>query len=199
MLLKNAGGLLPLDGTKPLRILITGPSADEIYCQLGDYTPPVRSESGATVRQGLEEWLRRRGGPAELTFRPGCDRFAPSPELVDDAAKAAGEADVIVAALGGTSSRFCGGDFLDNGALADQSAVSMDCGENVDAALLRLPGDQMTLLRRLRRLLRRDLLLLLSRSHWRRGAGEAAVRGAVSSRPSAGLSAGPCGAAAGVL
>ncbi len=150
VLLKNAGGLLPLDGTKPLRILLTGPSADEIYCQLGDYTPPVRSESGATVRQGLEGWLRRRGGPAELTFRPGCDRFAPSPELVDDAAKAAGEADVIVAALGGTSSRFCGGDFLDNGALADQSAVSMDCGENVDAALLRLPGDQMTLLRRLR-------------------------------------------------
>ncbi len=39
MLLKNEGNLLPLDGTKPLRLLVTGPNADEIYSQLGDYTP----------------------------------------------------------------------------------------------------------------------------------------------------------------
>ena len=149
-LLKNAGNLLPLDGTKPLRILLTGPGADDLYGQLGDYTPPVRPEAGVTFRQGLERWLERAGSPAALTFRAGCRRFAPSPELLAQAERAAREADVIVAVLGGSSSRFNGGTFQDNGALADQETASMDCGENVDAALLRLPGDQLELLRRLR-------------------------------------------------
>ena len=149
-LLKNAGNLLPLDGTKPLRILLTGPGADDLYGQLGDYTPPVRPEAGVTFRQGLERRLERGGSPAALTFRAGCRRFAPSPELLAQAEWAAREADVIVAVLGGSSSRFSGGTFQDNGALADQKTASMDCGENVDAALLRLPGDQLELLRRLR-------------------------------------------------
>ena len=149
-LLKNAGNLLPLDGTKPLRILLTGPGADDLYGQLGDYTPPVRPEAGVTFRQGLERRLERGGSPAALTFRAGCRRFAPSPELLAQAERAAREADVIVAVLGGSSSRFSGGTFQDNGALADQETASMDCGENVDAALLRLPGDQLELLRRLR-------------------------------------------------
>ncbi len=149
-LLKNAGNLLPLDGRKPLRILLTGPGADDLYGQLGDYTPPVRPEAGVTFRQGLERWLERGGSPAALTFRAGCRRFAPSPELLAQAEWAAREADVIVAVLGGSSSRFSGGTFQDNGALADQETASMDCGENVDAALLRLPGDQLELLRRLR-------------------------------------------------
>ena len=33
VLLKNEQNLLPLDGTKPLRLLVTGPNADDIYCQ----------------------------------------------------------------------------------------------------------------------------------------------------------------------
>lgn len=150
VLLKNAGGLLPLDGGRPLRILLTGPSADDLYAQLGDYTPPVRPGAGVTVRQGLERWIRETGSPAELTYHPGCPRFGSDPERMERAARAAGEADVILAVLGGTSSRFGGGKFQDNGALADQEAVSMDCGENVDSALLRLPGDQLRLLARLR-------------------------------------------------
>lgn len=150
VLLKNEGGLLPLDGTKPLRLLLTGPNADDLYCQLGDYTPPVRPGTGATIRQGLERWLRRNGSPVELIFSPGCPRFASDPDMLLQAERAAADADVIVAALGGTSSRFEGGVFQDNGALADQAEAGMDCGENVDAALLRLPGDQLELLRRLR-------------------------------------------------
>ena len=150
VLLKNAGNLLPLDGTKPLRILLTGPGAGDLYGQLGDYTPPIRPEAGVTVRRGLEEWIRRKGSPAALACLPGCRRFGPSPELLAQAEQAAGAADVVIAVLGGTSSRFEGGRFQDNGALADQEEASMDCGENVDAALLRLPGDQLELLRRLR-------------------------------------------------
>lgn len=150
VLLKNGGGLLPLDGTKRLRVLLTGPNADDLYCQLGDYTPPVRPGAGTTVRQGLERWIQANESPVELSCRPGCSRFGASSPQLEEAAWAAGEADVVLAVLGGTSSRFGGGAFQDNGALADQEEVSMDCGENVDAGLLRLPGAQLELLRRLK-------------------------------------------------
>ena len=63
---------------------------------------------------------------------------------------AAREADVVVAVLGGTSSRFAGGEFHDNGALKVQDVATMDCGENVDASCLDLPGEQLTLLTRLK-------------------------------------------------
>lgn len=150
VLLKNGGGLLPLDGKKRLRILLAGPNADDLYGQLGDYTPPVRPGKGTTVRQGLERWIQAHESPVELSYRPGCSRFGPSSQQLEEAAWAAGEADVILAVLGGTSSRFGGGAFQDNGALADQEEVSMDCGENVDTGQLKLPGAQLELLRRLK-------------------------------------------------
>ncbi|MDE7261282.1 MAG: glycoside hydrolase family 3 C-terminal domain-containing protein, partial [Oscillospiraceae bacterium] len=150
VLLRNSGDILPLDGRKPLRVLLTGPNADDLYAQLGDYTPPVRPGAGVTVRQGLEKWIQANDSPVELTCCPGCDRFAPSWDLMAQAERAAREADVIVAVLGGSSSRFDGGKFKDNGALEDQDRITMDCGENVDAALLRLPGQQLELLWRLK-------------------------------------------------
>ena len=150
VLLKNRGDLLPLAGDKPLRVLVTGPNADDLYAQLGDYTPPVRPGAGVTVRRGLEAWVQANHSPVELRYCPGCHRFTPSPDQLDQAVEAAREADVVVAVLGGTSSRFDGGTFKDNGALEDQERLAMDCGENVDAALLRLPGDQLALLRRLK-------------------------------------------------
>lgn len=148
VLLKNAGNLLPLDGTKPLRLLVTGPNADDIYCQLGDYTPPVRPEAGVTVRKGLEQWAA--GTPVQITYAPGCPAFASDPDRIEQAVAAAREADVIVAVLGGTSSRFGGGEFHNNGALKAQDIATMDCGENVDTSRLELPGDQLRLLDRLK-------------------------------------------------
>lgn len=88
MLLKNEGNLLPLDGTKPLRLLVTGPNADEIYSQLGDYTPPVRPASGVTVRRGLEQWAA--GTPVQVSYAPGCPAFATDPEMIGEAVAAAG-------------------------------------------------------------------------------------------------------------
>lgn len=150
VLLKNSGRLLPLDGKKRLRVLLTGPGADDLYGQLGDYTPPVRPGGGITVRQGLERWIQTHESPVELSCRSGCLRFGQSSAHLAEAAWAAGEADVVLAVLGGTSSRFGGGAFQSNGALADQEEITMDCGENVDAGLLRLPGTQLELLRRLK-------------------------------------------------
>ena len=66
--------------------------------------------------------------------------FGSDPDLMEQAVEAAQEADVIVAVLGGTSSRFGGGEFHNNGALKAQDMATMDCGENVDTSRLELPG-----------------------------------------------------------
>ncbi len=147
ILLKNEGNLLPLSSDKPLRLFLTGPNADEIYNQMGDYTPPIRPETGITVRKGLE--TRLAGTQVTLTYAPGCPNFAVNEEMFTGAVEKSKDCDVIVAVLGGTSSRFTGGEFLENGALKNQNVASMDCGENVDTMTLELPGQQLELLKQL--------------------------------------------------
>lgn len=148
VLLKNEG-VLPLGTEKPLRLALIGPNADAMYNQLGDYTPPVREGFGTTPKTGLEQYLR--GKPVELVYRRGCPMFVSDPQELREAADAAAGCDVIVAVVGGSSSRFgAAGEFDSNGAMKSQHAVTMDCGENVDAAQLQLPGDQIELLRQLK-------------------------------------------------
>lgn len=53
VLLKNTG-VLPLAKTVK-KILVLGPSADEIYRMLGDYTPPVEENECYTLLKGLKE------------------------------------------------------------------------------------------------------------------------------------------------
>ena len=143
VLLKN-DGVLPLSKEKPMKLGLFGPNADAIYNQLGDYTPPVRPESGITPKKGLETLLD--GTPVELVYHPGCGMFEEYPDLVG-AMEAAKDCDALVLCLGGSSSRFAAaGEFDSNGAMKSQSAVTMDCGENVDDCLLSLPGRQIELL-----------------------------------------------------
>ena len=138
VLLKNKG-CLPLTSG---RVGLTGPNADAIYNQLGDYTPPLRPGTGVTVKQGME----RR---SQVVYHPGCPLFGGGDRTVEEALAALADCDTVVAVLGGTSSRFAGGDFDTNGALKHQTDVTMDCGENVDDCRLTLPGDQLRLLRAL--------------------------------------------------
>ena len=138
VLLKNKG-CLPLTSG---RVGLTGPNADAIYNQLGDYTPPLRPGTGVTVKQGME----RR---SQVVYHPGCPLFGSGDRTVEEALAALADCDTVVAVLGGTSSRFAGGDFDTNGALKHQTDVTMDCGENVDDCRLTLPGDQLRLLRAL--------------------------------------------------
>ena len=56
VLLKN-DGVLPLCAQTTGKILVTGPNADALYNQLGDYTPPLRETEGTTVLQGLSQAL----------------------------------------------------------------------------------------------------------------------------------------------
>ena len=77
--------------------------------------------------------------------------FGSDPAMLDGAVETARDADVIVAVVGGSSSRFAAvGEFDTNGAMKSQSAITMDCGENVASASLVLPGDQIALLTRLK-------------------------------------------------
>ena len=144
VLLKNSG-VLPL--SRQQKIALIGPNADALYNQLGDYTPPQREGKGITPRQGLE------ASGAKFVYHPGCPMFCSDGAMMEGALEAAKEADVIVACLGGSSSRFAvQGEFDTNGAMKSQSAITMDCGENVDSASLLLPGDQLKLLKELKAL-----------------------------------------------
>ena len=153
VLLKNEKNLLPL----PIagRIGLTGPNADAIYNQLGDYTPPQRPGSGITIRGGLEAM----GVP--FVYAPGCPLFGGGGEAVKSALQDFAECDIVIAAVGGSSSRFAGGTFLNNGALDAQSMQTMDCGENVDAANLTLPGEQLRLLEAIHRSGKRLVTVLI--------------------------------------
>ena len=144
VLLKNSG-ILPLSTERPMKLALVGPNADAIYNQLGDYTPPIRPETGYTVCRGLEELLQ--GTNVELQYHPGCPMFECDYDMVHSAVEMAKDCDVIINVVGGSSSRFAvQGEFDTNGAMKKQSAITMDCGENVDNSSLQLPGAQMALL-----------------------------------------------------
>ena len=66
ILLKNEG-ILPLkNDTK--KIAVIGPNADEIYNQLGDYTPFQQEDKVITVLQGITALA----GEAEVAYEKGC-------------------------------------------------------------------------------------------------------------------------------
>ena len=150
VLLKNEGGLLPLNVAEPLRLVMAGPNADAIYNQLGDYTPPIRKGVGSTPLHGMLDFIAKNEGEAELRFCRGCRGFAHDDLLLNQAVNLARESDVAIVVLGGTSSRFTKAEFDANGALKRQDVITMDCGENVDDAHIRLPGGQLELLRKLK-------------------------------------------------
>lgn len=140
VLLKN-DGILPLKKEKGKRVAVIGPNADNLYNQLGDYTPAQREGAGVTVLQGLREAL----GEENVRYAPGCAVCGEDRSGISDAVKAAGESDLVVLVLGGSSSRFAGARFDINGAAIMDGPVQMDCGEGVDVTDLSLPGVQKEL------------------------------------------------------
>jgi beta-glucosidase len=138
VLLKNDKNLLPLKvDTK--KIAVIGPAADDIYLQLGDYTPPVQPESSITLWEGLRQAVPSN---VEMVRATGCGIRGGSQEEFDEAISLAKSSDIVILALGGSSSRFSGARFDINGAAIHADDVYMDCGEGVDSASLSLPGLQ---------------------------------------------------------
>lgn len=146
VLLKNEGDFLPLTRKKQTRVAVIGPNTDDIYAQMGDYTPPVREGKTVTVRQGME---RFGGEHMVVRYARGCGVFDGTDEELLEAQKLAEESDVVVLVLGGSSSRFSRVRFDTNGAaIVGGEPGEMDCGEGVDCAGLRLCGRQEELFER---------------------------------------------------
>lgn len=129
--------MLPLKGDK-LKIAVIGPNADNIYNQLGDYTAVQRENQCVTLLEGL----RNEFGTENVIFAQGCTIGGDDCSGIPYAVEAAKNSDVVILALGGSSSRFAGVRFTTNGAIVLDGPVQMDCGEGVDSASLRLPGVQ---------------------------------------------------------
>ncbi|QHQ61803.1 beta-glucosidase [Anaerocolumna sedimenticola] len=142
VLLKNTNHTLPLNINNLRSIAVIGPNADEIYHQLGDYTPPINHNDGVTVLQGIKDYIQKNNCSVEIKFHKGCGLFEGTEESIREAAKLAETSDCTILVLGGSSSRFGGAHFDSNGAAKISNISDMDCGEGVDSADLRLPGLQ---------------------------------------------------------
>lgn len=135
------------------RLVVTGPNADAIYSQIGDYSPPLREGEGVTVLKGILSVCR----DWEVSYAPGCHLRDGSREMTGDAVRLLQKSDVAVCVLGTSSSRFGGAVFDRNGAAmtqgmdmaAQNQGPSMDCGEGMDCGDMALPEAQIRLLKAL--------------------------------------------------
>lgn len=50
------------------KIAVVGPNADDLYNQLGDYTPPLRRDDGITVLDGMKLIFKE----SDIRFSQGC-------------------------------------------------------------------------------------------------------------------------------
>lgn len=151
VLLKNEGGLLPLQDLKTIAVI--GPNANQARNLLGDYSHPAhvdnllyrRPELAAVLRSAREpdrpmngsvqissvlEAIQTQVAPGtRVLFAPGCEINSADRTGFEQAIKAAGEAEVAILVVG------------------DKSGLTPDCtcGESRDRAELGLPGIQQEL------------------------------------------------------
>lgn len=140
VLLKN-NGLLPLDSHNHLNIALIGPNANNLYNQLGDYSPFKREKQGITIKQAMETRLKS----TQLYYTKGSEVVTTSKQMISEAVSVAEKADVIILAIGGSSTRDFQTSFDLNGAAIDGS-IHMTSGENIDVADLSLPEAQLELI-----------------------------------------------------
>ena len=159
VLLKNERQVLPLkDHYK--KIALIGYHAADRYAMLGDYTPPMPESSCVTVLSGMKNEAPE-GVSVEYAMGSGFNQ-ADGAEL-EKALKLAIESDVIVVAAGGSSSRFGGAVFDENGAVSKESgSLSMDCGEGMDSAMCHIPAAQEELILELSKLGKPLVVLLIA-------------------------------------
>lgn len=96
VLLKNEGGLLPLDRARVRRIAVVGPNADDALNQLGDYTAKKVLQPVTTVLAGI----RAAAPKAVVTHVKGCDVVGDAVDEIAKARAAAAASDVAVVVVG---------------------------------------------------------------------------------------------------
>ncbi len=142
VLLKNEDNILPINPNKKLKIAVIGPNGNDIYNQLGDYTPYIKEEDGVTILKGIKNFVKNNNLNIEVNYLKGCNILDNSFENIEESVELAKNSDLVILALGGSSSRFGEVTFDSNGAAIANSKVAMDCGEGMDCANLELPGKQ---------------------------------------------------------
>lgn len=98
ILLKNEGGLLPLDINSLKSIAVIGPNADQV--QYGDYSYTRDNRSGVTILEGLKQ---KPGDKVQLRYAKGCEITGNDRSGIAEAVEAAEKNDVAVVVLGETS------------------------------------------------------------------------------------------------
>lgn len=148
VLLENKKQVLPL-AKKGIRVAVIGPNADNQYNQLGDYTAPQREESIITVLEGISAKI----GKENVVYEKGCAIRDTTQTNIAAAVKAAQSADVTVVVVGGSSARDFKTSYQATGAAtaSKESVSDMESGEGFDRMSLDLMGDQLKLLKALRK------------------------------------------------
>jgi len=144
VLVKNEQNILPIPMDK--KIAVIGPNADNLYNLLGDYTPFKAKGVGVTILEGIEKIFSNK-----VSYALGSMLTEPVADGIEQALDVAKNADVIVVALGGCSTRDFSTTFDDNGA-ALTGSNEMTCGENMDLSDISLPKPQLELVRALKTL-----------------------------------------------
>jgi beta-glucosidase len=98
ILLRNAGGLLPLDPATVRSLAVIGPNADQV--QFGDYAPSKSNADGVSVLQGLRSLV---GDRVQLHYAKGCSLVGRSTDGFAEAIAAAEQSDVAIVVIGDTS------------------------------------------------------------------------------------------------
>ena len=133
VLLKN-DGLLPIHLKKGMKILITGPNANN-HSILGDWSLPQPAENVITIFEGVQQVA---GPKATVTFfNSGEDLFHIKDSQIKKAGELAKQADLTIVVVGSRSLQ-----------LLNQQKTS---GENVDRAHIRLFGKQRQLVKAIQR------------------------------------------------
>jgi beta-glucosidase len=96
VLLKNEGGLLPLDRARVREVAVIGPNADDPLNQLGDYTADEVLQDVVTVLEGV----RAAAPQATVTHVRGCDVLGTAVDEIAKARQAASRADVAIVVVG---------------------------------------------------------------------------------------------------
>ncbi len=131
VLLKNNGGLLPIDKSKYKKIFVTGPNADN-QTILGDWALEQPEENVTTVIEGL----RKVSPESEFVFYPfGSNLRAMKQEAVTEATNEAGKCDLAIVVVGENSMRY--------------RWSEKTCGENTDRYELSLVGLQEELVEKI--------------------------------------------------
>ncbi|KAM0875929.1 hypothetical protein ACQ4PT_036484 [Festuca glaucescens] len=132
VLLKNDGGILPLDRSVVTSAAVIGPNSDDRGALIGNYFGPACEYT--TPLQGLREYVK------DIAFRPGCNSTSCAFSKIDEAAGVAGWYDHVILFMG----------------LSQKQEQ-----EGLDRTSLLLPPKQQSLITTVARAAKRPVILVL--------------------------------------